>query len=335
MAKTWEQLYEQQPIALKMIENSFKKDRVAHAYIFEGNKGTGKKDISVLFAKAYFCKNHADGVKPCNQCSNCKRIDSGNHPDLHMIEPDGLSIKKGQIQSLQEEFSKTGVESNKKLYIIEHADRMTANAANSLLKFLEEPSSQTVAILLTEQIHRMLDTILSRCQILSFKPLSAKILRSRLIEREVTPTFAAIVSNITNDVDGAYNLCQDEWFGQSRAIVLQLYEVLQTRPMDALFLIQDKWLTHFKEKAQVDLGLSLLLLLYRDLMQIQIGEEVNVVNIDKKDLLKQHALQSSSRRVNEQVAVILEAKQRLNTNMNPHLLMEQLVFKLQEGLRFV
>ncbi|MFX3864258.1 DNA polymerase III subunit delta', partial [Streptococcus suis] len=93
--------------------------------------------------------------------------DSGNHPDVHWIEPDGQSIKKGQIEALQEEFSKTGVESNQKLYIIRHADKMTNNAANSLLKFLEEPHRGTTAVLLTEQYHRMLPTIISRCQVLS------------------------------------------------------------------------------------------------------------------------------------------------------------------------
>ncbi|MFG5456460.1 DNA polymerase III subunit delta', partial [Enterococcus faecalis] len=78
--------------------------------------------------------------EPCESCRNCQRIESGNHPDVHVVHPDGLSIKKGQIQALQEEFSKTGLESHKKLYIISHADQMTVNAANSLLKFLEEPS---------------------------------------------------------------------------------------------------------------------------------------------------------------------------------------------------
>ncbi len=335
MVKTWEQLYEQQPIVLKMIENSFKKMRVAHAYLFEGNKGTGKKEVSILFAKAYFCLQQKDGFKPCNQCSNCRRIESRNHPDVHYVEPDGLSIKKAQIQALQEEFSKTGVESNKKLYIIEHADRMTTNAANSLLKFLEEPNSETVALLLTEQFHRMLDTILSRCQILSFKPLSGKAIMTSLVEEGISPSLAGLASYVTNDVEEARRLCVDEWFGQSYELVLQLYEVLNSRPIQALSLIQIQWMAHFKEKEQLDQSLSLLLLLYRDLLQIQIGDEETVVYKKNIDMLKQHALHSTSKRVSDQIEVILEAKRRLSTNMNPQLLMEQLVFKLQEGFKLV
>ena len=313
-----------------MIRNSFIKERVAHAYIFEGSKGTGKKDVSMLFAKLYFCQNPVD-VKPCNQCSNCRRIDSGNHPDLHIVEPDGLSIKKWQIQELQGEFSKTGVESNRKLYVIEHADRMTANAANSLLKFLEEPNGQTAALLLTEQIHRLLDTIISRCQTLSFKPLSANVLSNHLVEQGTSASMAKLVSHVTNNIDEAIRLSKEEWFGQAYSLVVQLYEVLQSNPADARFLIQNEWLAHFKEKDQLDQALSLLLLIYRDLIYIQIGVEENIVYLDQLDTLRQNALQISGRRVSEEIAEILESKRRLNTNMNPQLLMEQLIFKLQEG----
>src|SRR5690606_30161493 len=241
--KTWEQLQEYQPLVLKMVENSLKKNRVAHAYLFEGSRGTGKKDVGFLLAKSLFCQQ-PNGYKPCNMCTNCRRISSGNHPDVHIIEPDGLSIKKWQIQALQEEFSKTGVESNRKIYLINHADKMTTNAANSLLKFLEEPTSQTVAILLTEQIHRILNTILSRCQVLSFQPLVPKVIQAQLVDEGISPTIASLVAHTTNNIEEARELSEDAWFGQSRSIVLQLYEVINTRPSHAFFFLQDQWLPH-------------------------------------------------------------------------------------------
>ena len=171
MQKTWGQLEELQPTVLKMIKNSILKKRVAHAYLLEGMRGTGKRETGMLIAKSLLCVAPAAGYQPCEQCINCKRINSGNHPDVHMIEPDGLSIKKQQIKELQEEFSKKAVESSRKIYIIVHADKMSVSASNSLLKFLEEPSPQTVALLLTEQLQQILPTILSRCQVLSFQPL--------------------------------------------------------------------------------------------------------------------------------------------------------------------
>nr|WP_309101561.1 DNA polymerase III subunit delta' [Fredinandcohnia onubensis] len=334
MEKTWEQLQEYQPLVLKMVENSLKKNRVAHAYLFEGSRGTGKKEVGFLLAKSLFCQ-HPVEYKPCNECTNCRRISSGNHPDFHVIEPDGLSIKKWQIQALQEEFSKTGVESNRKVYVINHADKMTTNAANSLLKFLEEPTSQTVAILLTEQIHRILNTILSRCQILSFRPLAPKVISERLIDEGISPTMASLVAHTTNNLEEARELSTDTWFGQSRSIVLQLYEVINTRPTHAFFFLQDQWLPHFKEKEQLSFGLDILLLIYKDLLYIQLGDEEKLIFHDQITSFKQYALKTSTRRVSDQIATVLEAKRRLYTNMNPHLLMEQLVIKLQEGYKLV
>lgn len=172
LSNTWETLNKMQPTVMKMLKNSIVKGRLSHAYLFEGMKGTGKRETSLFLAKSIFCENPIDQFIPCESCHHCKRIESGNHPDVHMIEPDGLSIKKNQIKMLQEEFFKSGVESKKKLYILFHADRMTASAQNSLLKFLEEPNSETTAILITEQVQQILPTILSRCQIISFKPFT-------------------------------------------------------------------------------------------------------------------------------------------------------------------
>ncbi len=145
------------------------------------------------------------------------------------MHPDGLSIKKGQIQALQEEFSKTGLESHKKLYIISHADQMTVNAANSLLKFLEEPSSDTIAVLLTEQPQKLLDTIISRCQVLSFQSLQPESIEKELIKQEVSPNIAALLSNMTNNLSEALELSRNDQFAESRAKVIKLYEVLHQR----------------------------------------------------------------------------------------------------------
>jgi DNA polymerase-3 subunit delta' len=221
VVKTWDQLEELQPTVLKMLKNSLLKHRVAHAYLFEGIRGTGKKEIALLITKALFCDSLIEGFKPCETCHNCRRINSGNHPDVHKVEPDGLSIKKQQIQDLQEEFSKKGVESSRKVYMISDADKMSVSAANSLLKFLEEPNSQTTAFLLSEQPQQLLPTILSRCQILSFKPLSPLAMINQLTENGVNPMKAPLLAQLTNNLDEAYELNVDDWFAQAQKIVLK------------------------------------------------------------------------------------------------------------------
>jgi len=329
--KTWQQLSQYQPRALKVFQNTIQKNRLAHAYLFEGKRGTGKKEAALLLARSYFCEQLVDGFQPCEQCKNCKRIQSGNHPDLHVIEPDGLSIKKWQIQSLQEEFSKTGVESNRKLYIISDCDKMTTNAANSLLKFLEEPTKGTMAILITEQIQLILSTILSRCQIISFQPLAPAIIKEALMENGVPIHLASLVSHLTNNIEEAHQLSEDEWFAEARLIVIKLYELLIHQPQKGLLFIHSQWMPFFDDKEKLESGLDLLLYLYKDLISIQASLDDDVVYHDLMTMLKQQALQLSQRAALNHVVSIMEAKKRLHANVHPQLLMEQLVLTLQEG----
>ncbi|GLH63912.1 DNA polymerase III subunit delta' [Parageobacillus sp. G301] len=331
----WEQLERYQPVVVKMLTKSLEKGRISHAYLFEGQRGTGKKAMSLLLAKSLFCL-HRSGIKPCNECRNCRRIDSGNHPDVHVIEPDGQSIKKEQIEMLQQEFAKMAVESDRKLYIIEHADKMTTNAANSLLKFLEEPRPGTVAILLTEQYHRLLETIISRCQVFSFKPIPPALLANYLAEQQIPPHIALLAAHVTNSHEEALELGRDDWFAQARKIVLQLYEMLKKNDLQALFFIHDQWIPHFQEKQQIDLGLDLLLYIYKDMLHIQLGQQDKIIYRDKIDNLQQWALSCSQRQIVKNMEMILQAKARLNTtNMSVQLLMEQLILDLKEGKAFV
>ncbi|RHW31785.1 DNA polymerase III subunit delta' [Neobacillus notoginsengisoli] len=335
MPKKWDELEEIQPAALKMIKNSIVKGRVAHAYLFEGMRGTGKRDAAILLSKALFCESPVDGYKPCETCLNCKRINSGNHPDLHVVEPDGLSIKKQQIKDLQEEFSKKGMESSRKIYVIVDAEKMSTGASNSLLKFLEEPGAQTVALLLTENPQKMLPTILSRCQMIMFRPLAPDIFIKKLVENGVDPDSAPLLAQLTNNVHEALDLNNQDWFAQAQKIVVKLYEVLKKDPLEAMVALQGEWFTHFKEKDQIDRGLDLLLLVFKDLLYIQLGKQEQIVFIKEAGRLQQFALQTRTRSLAGQMAAVLEAKRRLHANMNPQLLMEQLVLKMQEGSAFV
>jgi DNA polymerase-3 subunit delta' len=318
-----------------MLKMSLVKNRVAHAYLFEGLRGTGKKEVGLLLTKALFCTSLIDGYKPCETCHNCRRINHGNHPDVHIVEPDGLSIKVDQIRELQAEFAKKGVESLKKVYLLVDADKMSVSAANSLLKFLEEPNAQTVAFLLTEQPQRILPTILSRCQVLPFQPLTPQVMSKQLVENGVAPVKALLLSSLTNNLDEALALNANEWFAQAQKIVVKLYEVLKKSPLEAMVMLQSDWFSHFKEKEQVNLGLDLLLLIFKDLLYIQLDKEEQIVFKEESALLKQFALQTSGRRLSIQMSAILEAKRKLAANMNPQLMMEQLVLKLQEGSSFV
>lgn len=319
---------------MHMLTNSLAKERLAHAYLFEGPKGTGKRELAQLLAKSLYCLER-DGVAPCDRCLHCQRIQSGNFPDVRIVEPDGQSIKKEQIEWLQQEFQKKALESAWKVYILVHADKMTTNAANSLLKFLEEPLGQTVAILITENPHKMLNTILSRCQQLSFQPLPAHVVAERLIAEGVAEQNARLASELSNDWQQCLQMTEDDWFAQAQLIVIQLYEALQKDVYQALFHIHDAWMPHFKEKEQLQLSLDLLLFMYRDLYTLYQSETAPIRYVNHRVMLQQSLGRCTGKTLANSMAACLAAKARLNTNMNPQLLMEQLVLTLQEGSSLV
>ena len=129
-------LQEYQPLVFAQLKKSVEHGRIAHAYLFEGDAGTGKHEMSLWLAKRLFCTN-VQSDEPCGSCSNCLRIAQGEHPDVLMVEPDGQTIKVDQIRQLQEEFSKSGFESRLKIFILSQSEKMNTSAANSLLKFLQ------------------------------------------------------------------------------------------------------------------------------------------------------------------------------------------------------
>lgn len=327
---TWNKLSETQEKVVKIITNSIRKQRLSHAYLFDGPKGTGKRNVALQLAKTFFCANK-EGQDACESCSDCKRITSGNHPDVHVIQPEGQSIKIEQIRNLKKEFSYRGMESVRKFYIIEDAEKMTVSAANGLLKFLEEPDGQSIAVLTTAEVHRILNTIISRAQIISFVPLTPLKLMERLEKDGVAKPIAKLLGQLTNDLGEAYQLYHDEWIAQARGIVIQLGEEVSTRPHQVLLTLQESWFTHFKEKNQLNLGLDILLLWYRDVLRTLLANEDQLIFVDQIDKLERHALKSSQRKVSQHMAAILEAKRRLSANVNPQLLMEQLMMRLQEG----
>lgn len=327
---TWNQLLETQEKVVKIITNSIKKQRLSHAYLFEGAKGTGKRQVAFQLAKTFLCEEK-EGVNACESCPSCKRISSGNHPDVHVIEPDGQSIKIEQIRHLKKEFSYRGMESVRKFYIIVDAEKMTTSAANGLLKFLEEPDGQSVAVLTTAEVHRLLSTVLSRTQIISFAPLKPLQLMSKLEQDGVTKPIAMLLSQLTNDIEEATELYADEWIAQARVIMIQLIEEVCTRPHQVMLTLQESWFSHFKEKNQLNIGFDLLLLWYQDVLRTLIANHDQLIFVDQIDILERHALKSSQQKVSQQMAAILEAKRRLIANVNPQLLMEQLMLRLQEG----
>lgn len=155
--------------------------KVPHALLFVGPEGVGKASIAAIFAAGLLCTG--DNEKPCGKCLSCRQIETGSHPDFMLISPDGASIKIDQVRELQREAALMPYYGRRRIGLIDVAEKMTVQAANSLLKTLEEPVGEAVFILISSARQQLLDTIISRCRILAFHPLPYDVLEQALISK--------------------------------------------------------------------------------------------------------------------------------------------------------
>ncbi len=161
------------------LKNALKNDRVAHAYLFAGPRGTGKTSTAKVFAKSLNCANPSPNFEPCGECNSCQRIEKGN--SLDVIEIDAASNRGiDEIRELREKVKFYPGEGKYKVYIIDEVHMLTKGAFNALLKTLEEPPESVVFILATTEPHEVITTIMSRCQRFDFTLLTLNNLKQRL-----------------------------------------------------------------------------------------------------------------------------------------------------------
>lgn len=318
-----------QPVVMKIFSKSVRENRLSHGYLLEGASGTGKKRTALWLAQSLFCLEATETELACGECANCTRIASHNHPDVHLLEPDGASIKIDQVRALKQELSKRGMESDRKVVIIYDAEKMTVQSANSLLKFIEEPEGGLLLLFLTTNPAQILPTIQSRLQPVTFKSLTFDSLVDSLTRIGISEQKARIYASITGSTEQAKNFEEDEWFGETRSAVVKLYEGLHHQGTSPLIIIQESWMPLFKEKDKMALGLELLLLLYRDRLHLTLDESYEPICTAQKEMLAQDALRKSLSETTGEIEKILAAKSKLASNMNMQLLMEQLVLEIQ------
>lgn len=347
---------------ISILERAIMNKRMPHALLFHGQQGVGKEAVALELAKALFCQK--DEVY-CNKCSDCKRVGQLSHPDLILIYPapkqpkdeelklvresivknpyyrmqpwSNPSILIDMIRNLKKTVSMTSYENKGRVVLIMDAHRMTTEAANSLLKILEEPLGKLTLILISSQANLLLPTIISRCQKIRFDPLPWQEIEEALIKKErINPDQARIFARMSfgsyrralelldEDVDQKQNLLIDIL----RKVLMPDLEILMT--VESLVNQQDK-------KAIKDL-IALMLVWFRDAMVMDLLKNENdykekIINIDRLDTLKKFVSALEQIDYDQVILKIEQALELIDRNVYLNLVLLQLLFELKKFLR--
>lgn len=326
---------------LEVLERGIASGRLHHALLFSGPKGVGKRSVALSLAAAMNCLEREPGqfAPPCGRCNSCYKMAAGLHPDLVVVAPEKTTIKIGQIRQLVRTLRLAPFEGRFRIIVLEDAHTMSIEAANALLKTLEEPSARTRLILVTDQAHRLLDTIISRCQRVVFGALSRGDVLS-LLERRVAgdealaswrgdrATIELAAGYGEGSVGRALEVLERGLLGTRRELLGALEGVDGRRPQHWLETAQalgGSW----GQREQFTHRLEMLIVLYRDALRLTLGgDSDDLVNGDMHRPLSEMAEARGRDALLRGLERLLEAVGQLERNINPQLVAEQLLLAL-------
>lgn len=307
---------------------AIEKGRVAHALAFVGPEGVGKATLARVLAQALLCRS--TGERPCGECSPCRRVDRGVHPDVHWIEPDGGSVRIEQVRSLQAALALKAFEGAMKVAVIDGGDHMTPEAQNCLLKLLEEPPGDTVIAVIAESTAALLPTIRSRCQVFRFQPLPVDEVARFLVDRGADPGKARLVAAVTEGRLGAALSALEGDLLDLRNQVMEWFDSLAS-PAGARAVIHIGQRLE-EERERADELLKLFLLWLRDLVAVREGVPGAVANQDAMERLTGQASRTETRRLAAAMRAVDLARRRLRASGNFRLTIDSMLANVQRSL---
>lgn len=307
-----EEYEKKEPIIYRQISNSIK-NGLSHAYLFELNDNVYAYEMIMSFVKKVL-SNGDENIS--------KRIDDGNYSELKHIFPDGQLIKKEQLEELQKSFSTMSLENDKRFYIIHDAEKLNVAAANSLLKFLEEPSDGIIAILLTNNINLMLKTIVSRCQILTFSKNKVEdYIKFNQITSDITPhkLFFTIWKN------------KDELNEYHRNFVKKVIEFINYYEKNKLKTIvyENRFFEEINDKIELNNFFECVILFYRDLLRYKFGSEVLYFD-DYMDNIREFSCINTEEMIIKKINTLLEKVRLIKNNVNASMFIDGIIIDMEE-----
>ncbi len=318
-----------QSLLLERFEKTLSSRRVVHAYLFVGPKGSGKKTLSSLFAKALLCRSK--GEKPCGICNSCIQFSSGNHPDVVTmgLQKDKSGIVVDQIRQMESDIKIKPYQSDYKIYFIEEAHLMNTSAQNALLKTLEEPPPYGIIILLADNIGNLLPTIISRCQQFKICGLSREETASFLERQLPLPRQEALFyAGLSQGIPGkALLLATDESLREIREALLGHITYHKNFDFIELFKLFDK------NKDKFNLLLDMLVFWFRDLIFVKLMKgNKHIINSDKISLLNKLHKNFTIDALEDMINIIEDSRKIAGRSGNYKMTIENMLIGLQGGI---
>lgn len=327
-----EELKEQQPVVYRTISNALKNNRLSHSYLFSGPKGSGKKQTAFLIAQSLVCQNKTNEFA-CECCSSCLRIKENNYADLVYVDCKDNNIKIKDVENLKDKFDKTALEAaGKKIFIIKNCENLTSKAANSLLKFIEEPSSNLTGIFLTNQIDNVLPTIISRCQNLNFRPLNNNDYYKIAQQKNYRQLICHLISKMVHSVEEVEQLAQNKSFDFALNAFLNFIDDFSDNNIEAVIFLQDAFSKQKKDddktlRNAINYFLEIGIIFWQDcLTNYQSNDE------EYSQLLSKARNFSVSSLANF-IKIFSQCKDNLFRSANCLLCIDQLLYKLKQEVK--
>ena len=316
---------------LKYISSAVENNRVSHAYILNGERGSGKKMLANLFAMTLLCETGDN--EPCGKCHSCKQAESGNHPDIIRVtheKPNSISVDDIRTQ-VNNTVDIKPYQGPYKVYIIPQADMMTPQAQNAILKTIEEPPSYAVFLLLTENAETLLPTINSRCEMLKLRNIKDTLIKKYLMENLEIPDYKADMCTAfaQGNMGRAIMLANSDHFNEIREEAVQLLKHISEMELNEIVAAVKNISVY---KLEITDYLDIIMIWYRDVLLYKATKEIDkVVFKDQLQSIKEQARKSSYEGIELILESLEKAKARLKANVNFDLVMELLFLTIKEN----
>lgn len=280
-----------QKIAYNILSNSIKNNKISHAYLIESKGNEKSYDFALSFAKALLCPKKLTNNKNCIGCNQCQIIDDNNFLELEVIDTDDMWLKKEKIENLQSDFNFKPIIGKNKIYIIKNAEKLKENLSNKLLKFIEEPAPGIIAILLIDNKSKILDTILSRCQLISLNNEE----KHTIIDDDLTK------------------------------IVIKFIEYVEQDKLETILYTNSLLHDHMNDRNNYIEVLNVILDFYKSVLNYKINIQKYYISNDYIVEIKKIGEKISFNNILRKIDIIINLKKAILNNANINLIIDKLI----------